>query len=304
MKKHETVLVLGAGASKPYGLPIGAELLTDIIALLHKTHQFHSLLVQGGMASIDIDALREVIQLAQVGTIDEFLGTPGCRDNVVRTNMIKYAIAYGILSKENHEGLYKDWYEKLFRKIFGAGDEFSEDTAIITFNYDRSVEKFLLRTYAARHAVSENDARKDAIWELLPIIHVHGKLASEKDYGDAERFVEASEGIIVNPEGLTSARSGASRPSVTIRRVPGLSDLRRARGYIENAKSIYIFGFGYNERNIEKIGLNNIVTDGDTEIKGTFRGMTPSKQKRIKNTITGIELVDGDINNFLRDEWE
>ena len=125
--------------------------------------------------------------------------------------------------------------------------------------------------------------------------------------GGADNFEivsKASEGIIINSDNLSKIKPKVSGAAATVVNVPGLAELNRAVYYINSAKTIYILGFGYDEKNIEKIGLNNVVADSFTKIKGTIRqDIAKPHQERIIDAITGIELINSDINTFLKDEW-
>jgi len=292
MKKYNTVLILGAGASKPYGFPVADELLSQIKQSLIRNHEFHSSLLKGNYIASDMKKLSESLHKTQVDTIDEFLASPVCRNNNKYADITKYAIAYSLLAKENINLLQNpnDWYKKLYVKIFGSQeDNFTDDTAIITFNYDRSLDEYLCVTHAERHGISIEDARKSTLIKRIRIVHVHGRLAS-RGFGGSDDFnniVKASSGIIIN----------------TNKNTLGLSTkIEEAKALINGAKSIYILGFGYHDENIKKIGLDK-VNPRIQIIKGTSLNKTGIRHSYIKETIPGIQLSNSPINLFLEDEW-
>ena len=121
MKKYSTILILGAGSSKPYGFPVGEELLAQIKSFLRPGNLFHTHLLREKYLATDIEKLLLSLHKTQVDTIDEFFGAPVCRNNAEYTKILKYAIAYALLSKENSDQLENpnDWYKKLYVRIFG-----------------------------------------------------------------------------------------------------------------------------------------------------------------------------------------
>ncbi|MCH7883499.1 SIR2 family protein [Patescibacteria group bacterium] len=292
MKKYNTVLILGAGASKPYGFPTQPELLTQIKSFLTSRHDFHTKLLEEKYLAPDIEELLQSLKSTQRDTIDDFLGAPVCKNNPAYTKIIKYAIAYALLAQETTEqiGNPDDWYKKLYDRIFGSRDDkFTDNIAIITFNYDRSLKEYLCRTHAAMQAMSIDDARESTLIKQIPIIHVHGKLSSS-GYGGPHNFktvVEASDGIIINTDKVTQDLS---------------NEIIMARAIIHEATFIYILGFGYYDENMEKIGLNKR-SPGIKLIKGTALNISRPRRNHITGIIPGIELVQTDSKQFLMDEW-
>ena len=79
MIKKKTVFVLGAGASAPYGFPLGNVLLTKVRDALLQKHlnrrnEFaDSVMEAGGFSQFDVDLFAQHLGAAGRYSIDEFL---------------------------------------------------------------------------------------------------------------------------------------------------------------------------------------------------------------------------------------
>lgn len=73
------------------------------------------------------------------------------------------------------------WYRNLFTALAtpNVGDLAKAPLAVITFNYDRSLEVFLYQSIKYRYNLSDQDACR--AFKSIPIIHPHGILG---DYPD------------------------------------------------------------------------------------------------------------------------
>jgi len=136
-----TVLVLGAGASKPYGYPLGQELVNSIVkGSVNRNSALFQILVLCGIPENSIEALGNELKASARQSIDAFLES---RRDLLSVG--RFAIATLLLSYENPDKIHTkhDWYQHLFNKMcdpnqfesFGASK-----ISIITFNYDRSLE--------------------------------------------------------------------------------------------------------------------------------------------------------------------
>ena len=178
-----TVLVLGAGASKPYGFPTGAELAASVHRKLTEAGAF----VEGlkYVHSIGHDEISSFIdRFPQSGceTLDEFMETEG---NKPYLPLVKTAIVAELVACERDDKLVpqvastsveeenrrrEDWHVELFREMkdgVTAATFGKNKLRIITFNFDRSFERrlfLMLRSAYAlsgcrRRALARNDPR-------------------------------------------------------------------------------------------------------------------------------------------------
>ncbi len=162
MERRKTVLVLGAGASAPFGFPTGAGLGDEIRYTIEGELQS----IRGGLNLRDdsIHAFLRTFKKAGGIPTDEFLGRR--KHDTDQARIGKFAIATSLLAKELGSALFANdwrgrtqqyeahrtagiggnWYEFIWQ-ILTQGLSFHELDlswlSVVTFNYDRSLEHFL-----------------------------------------------------------------------------------------------------------------------------------------------------------------
>src|SRR5437588_6950556 len=142
MITRPTVLVLGAGASQPYGFPLGGELTDRLIAQLGR-HAGPSLLddlaQHCDIARDDVTEFLRTFSRSGLSSIDAFLGR---RDEYSRVG--KLAIAWALCRHEDRDVLYRrgnndHWYSLLWDALAAGAHtpaDFSQNRLrVITFNY-------------------------------------------------------------------------------------------------------------------------------------------------------------------------
>ena len=181
MITKKTVLVLGAGASFPYGLPTGLE-LTNIVCADHqkpipkKHSRVKRDLAEAGFRPYEIEEFINALRESGKLSVDAFLE--------YRTDFLeigKAAIASVLISLEDRNELFSrsnpgSWYLYLYGRLDAPYEDFAgNQLSIMTFNYDRSLTQFLSSALANTYnkALSNAYAR---LCESIPIFHVHGDL--------------------------------------------------------------------------------------------------------------------------------
>src|SRR5689334_844272 len=142
---RKTVLVLGAGASAPYAFPLGRDLVQKAMSIDTPTERE---LAEAGLHPTHQKEFAEVLYRASPPSIDELLEH---RPEYLSTG--KLLIAYFLIPCENPvllaaDGHRRTWYDYLFDTIGWVpllGALASHKLAVITFNYDRSLEAALAR---------------------------------------------------------------------------------------------------------------------------------------------------------------
>src|SRR5689334_1883669 len=124
MIKFPTVLILGAGASRPYGFPLANELRLEVIELIQEPDKpgLAKLLLECGFSAELIRDFREALAGSQAYSIDAFLEyRPGFSD------IGKTAIAARLLPREVPKRLtIKDsWYQYLFHHMKASFEDFN-----------------------------------------------------------------------------------------------------------------------------------------------------------------------------------
>ena len=182
----KTVFVVGAGASLPYGYPLGADLVNKILEK------------KAPQGDKSINQLQNLIKFHDPLSIDSFLAQhcAGEKNKVLR-NIGKQLIAECILECEDRDAILEkskqfiynqetkkydkrcneNWYRYLEHSMFEDKDRLINKPLpfkIITFNYDVSLDYYLIER--VWQATMLNDDQKREILKKLKnaIIHVYG----------------------------------------------------------------------------------------------------------------------------------
>ena len=176
MIKSPTVFILGAGASVPFGFPVGCDLRDDIVKKLSDTTTtLFVVLRAAGFDDSQITRFREALQKSGQPSVDVFL-----EQRSEFTPIGKVAIAASLIPYEDEAKLWggaQNWYEHVWKHL---GPSLMDDVAqsqlsVITFNYDRSLEHFLYSALRNSFNIGTEDAAR-YLREVIRVVHVHGKL--------------------------------------------------------------------------------------------------------------------------------
>lgn len=247
-----TLLILGAGASAPYGFPTGLELTKMIMDDLKKIEDNES----GWTYDLGYDmedivsTFRATLSLSKKYSIDAYLAS---REDDTFTEFGKIAIVNAISKCESSDSLYidgidDDWYPYLVNHIYDCSYENIKDNnlSIITFNYDRSLEMFLMFTLWGTYTLRSWGTMSKHLEKSIPIIHMFGKLNP------------TDEGVIDYDSSISSSQ--LKEMSQNIKIIPEIKDskvINDANNLIENAEKIYFLGLNLNnEQNLRLFDLN------------------------------------------------
>ena len=161
MINDHTVLILGAGASHAFGLPLGPGLGKYIIegltpkdqgkpgdlAKILQTLEFDDTLIKG---------FRKDFNGCNLDSIDDFV-----RKNRDYADVARTSIAWCISKHENVQRLDTDhsgtWYHFLWQRLAQANQLVDNQLCILTYNYDRAFEEFLFRSYQNSSPSTDTD---------------------------------------------------------------------------------------------------------------------------------------------------
>jgi hypothetical protein len=288
-----TVLVLGAGASVPFGFPTGAGLSRLVSSGLRPGNHPYNVLVQdGGFSKIEVLQFREEFTFSGKNSVDSFLEH--------RTDLMhigKAATAAVLIGYENREKLFSyepdNWLRYLYNNLNASFDEVWFKSP---FNhhvyYDRSVETFLFE--ALKNTYKQTDAACKAALDQIPIIHLHGRLGflpwqdvkgrPYTSHLDQQSLSASIEEIKIIHEDISDGRD---------------KDFERAKQLMHETNRIVLMGFGYNRININRLGLTDL--KGNVAI-GTMVGFGSQERASINEACGGkISLHDGDCIHFVRE---
>ncbi len=166
----KTVFVVGAGASIPYGYPLGYELVDKIVAVAGKSNNEQA------------EKFIKLIKLHDPFSIDSFLAQH-CSHDPDLTNFGKQLIAEVILSCEDRDKIAgksnnENWYRYLTHAMFADKERLINDEPlpfkIITFNYDVSLDYYLLERVWKATMLSDDEKKKVLKKLDTAITHVYG----------------------------------------------------------------------------------------------------------------------------------
>ncbi len=291
MIETNTVFILGAGANIPYGYPSGAALRNAIIVnnidhyrtiVKDLPHAFTTLFQ-------NFEDFRRTFKNSSTPSIDLFLA----RNHHYR-DIGKFVILANLLTSEGISKFREeshipeqDWYSFLFNqmtKTLTDPEDFrnfgNNKVTFITFNYDRSLEFFLLQSLANSFQAAHED---EIIAEVnkIDIHHVYGRLPDlthESDNGLPYALARTAEHKL----SYSSFIENAERIKVIYDRQNG--EYEDVLSKISEAKRVFFLGFGFAEENIERLKLDEIISYKQ-QIYGTAYGLFDSEISGIRRTL-------------------
>lgn len=304
MIKEKTVFIIGAGASRPYGYPVGKELREEICSsFVGNSKDFFEaqgcrpseVRIQLGRAETFVEKFHN----SSIKSIDLFLAR-----NPEFMLMGKWAIIFRIFAAEKHSTFREqmpnrnqDWYSYLFARLT---DElirkedyvhFGENNvSFITFNYDRSLEYFLHESlFNSFNGIGGGKIQEQI--NKLRVIHVFGQIAG-LDWQELESRIEYRRDI---------NRIDIQRLADKLRIIyeeEENPDLEEPRKLISEAKRVFFLGFGYAKENCEVLKIPEVL-NAEPRIYGTALGFTTKETQSIRAIFHQHSIVHVDNRDSL-----
>jgi hypothetical protein len=186
MITKKTVFVLGAGASAPYKFPVGDQLFKEVVEKFCMPGHFMNYVTNTtNYTENDIIFFVERLRRSGMRSVDAFLER---RPEFIDVG--KALMATILILREDFDELWKpDWMQYLYARMSADTLEAfgDNDVSFVTFNYDRSLETFLVTSLSNTY---DKDPRECAglIRTNIPIIHLHGHLGPLPWEGGATRM--------------------------------------------------------------------------------------------------------------------
>ncbi len=337
MFKRNTVIVLGAAASKDFGFPLGSEFKSEIAKFLKI--QKNSL----GALTFTTDTNRFFCEfgsekdaaLLAAGKITEGIGFSSSIDNFLEMrktdddiiNVGKAAIAHLIYKYEKRAAVLHGplptrptplstrfdgkWVQRFAEICFERCEEKDLPEALsrvtfISFNYDRCIEQFVRLAISALYSVEFVEAGK-LVDEHLTVLHpygVLGKLTSKDFQNDA--YVLPARPMATNIKTFTEQHDDQST-------------LNAIGDELKSAENVVFLGYGFHKQNIDILCLKTNNTP--KRIIGTAKGLSNTARdvtkmnlerafKRdhddeiysVNKAIVTVDLFDLDCTQLLDEE--
>ncbi len=276
MIRKPTVLILGAGASKPYGYPLGEKLVAEILTRTDPSKRFDLWPILTG--GFPVELLREFrgrLHASKPASIDDFLATNKEFRELGRVCITAALTVFGPRNDELKEDGKFDWLKHVWWHLHSDAEtsvEFAQNKLkIITYNYDTSFERYLVGVLSAYYPELSDRSVAEAFRQtLLPTVHIHGSLGpaidelrSLNDPMERNRitwYKQAAGGIRILNEGEHAVEYSI------------------AHEWIREADVIYFLGFGYHQTNTRRLDLRGQITQTvpshpDRIVKGTALGL-------------------------------
>jgi len=269
MIEQQTLLILGAGASHPYGYPTGAGLRTYICKEFPRVFSRLTGETVPPSAKKKAENFADGFQKSSTASIDLFLAR-----NPSLSEFGKKAIVVNIMESETRTAFredvpkdYHDWYSYLFKRmtdeliIPDSYSHFSDNKiAFLTFNYDRSLEWFLEESLLYAFQFADPQKIKDQLSKIT-IHHIHG-------------CVDRPQWLGGRPYGHKYALLDVNALCQNIKIVHEIAGMKKeVQTIIEKAYRIFFLGFGYAKENLQALGIGT-VNYGYKQIFGTALGLS------------------------------
>ncbi len=291
MIRLPTVFVIGAGASKPYGFPLGPELRNRVIdatrGMPARDKFYRSGDVGKVLATLDIRENYHEFQRALVTSgymsVDQFL-----EKNTGYTAIGTLAIALALVPCEQPAKLFPPgappndhWYEVLVEMLEVGDPKYLRNrVTFVTYNYDRSLEAYLWNVIRNRL----RGARRDMLARHLkhtPILHLHGQLGTLESmpYGWGQKMLAGD--IQAAAKGIKVIHQVSPRTAAFV----------AARKALLAAQRIYFLGFGYNQTNLTRLQVFSrewsAIRRKECIVRGTSINMSDRQWRRACTALNG-----------------
>lgn len=257
-----TCIILGAGASKPYGFPTGVELLERISA----SYKFRSyqhvegqlpekeffLKIASRFGESELKKFVTALEQTQYYSIDKFISKRAdCAE------IAKYSVGLAIRFYETKGTVFghaNNWYRILLNSLNEDHSINKQNISIITFNYDRSLEHYL---FTAVHQRTQSLEVTKRFMEGLNIIHVHGAIAP-LEWQDTEKSKSIAYSKIPQRIGLDDDLIFEHSKNLSVIYDNSSNVNTEISSALSRAQKVLFLGLGFHKENMEKIGYDTI----------------------------------------------
>jgi hypothetical protein len=252
--------------------------------------------LDAGFKPEEIETFRSALERSGKRSVDAFLEH---RPEFLRVG--KIATACALIPCEDEERLFANgsdsWYEYFFNKLDAKFEDFDKNrVSVLSFNYDRSLEQYLLTALQNAHGKGLEECAEKL--QSVPIIHLYGQLGELPAL--AERGIAF--GAPISPAILNAASDGIQ---IIHENFPRKGRFERAHDLMQKSERVCFIGFGYDRTN-----LFRLLGDGRTRTQrviGSALGLTDRECELIREDFVKygfrsatLDSIWGQAYAFLR----
>lgn len=278
MIRIPTCLILGAGASMPFGYPLGRKLVEQIVAGCEGGGALFQELRSEGFQLGEIEGFRHFLLNSHHDSIDAFLEHNPDFSDIGKCSIV--AEIQRATPGPQHRNW--DWYSDLWRALSSnaSPQNFTENKlSVVTFNYDCSFEHFLGNAITA--TFRRNTEAQYKLLQTVPIEHVYGRIPFCSNRNGATLRELSKEIKIIHDEAEAEDQG-----------------LVRARNLISEAQRVCILGFGFHEMNLRRLSIHKGCVEqnllSNRVVYATCMGFTDAELWDLRNRcLLGSQLFMG-----------
>lgn len=293
-----TTLVVGAGASKPYGLPVGTELF-DRAKSLKPASDLYQLLRELHPEPERLDRFLADLRAHPAHSIDAFLETRQTEADVMSVGRSVLAGLMGVaLQKKPTQPANADWMGYLIGRMaegaptwksFMAGNA---SVRFVTFNFDTLVEQKILDDLGRRYRHQFGAVEAKETLEKIRVVHVHGRLPEWFPSGP----IVSGPFNYLGSQWLSWMKEATQVINVTLDSIDETT-LAVCRESVRNAAVLCFLGFSYHPDNLSKLGVPSALKkDTYQTVFGSAFGLSEGERARVRARLE-VDAQLGDHND-------
>lgn len=280
-----TTFIIGAGGSKPYGLPLAAEIRSSALELRPQSELYQLILRTFDVNSEQLDQWVVDLNRHPGTSIDEFMwNRPGDHtSNLIGKSVIAGLMAAALRAIQPNTG-GDDWIERVANEM-AAGAESIEQFAngntglrFVTFNFDSIIEDHIKISLQRRYLNPRHLDLAEVVGRVAPVFHVHGRLP------------KAPPGPMITDEGAAKPE-WAEWIRRAVNEVNVIHDpiddakLADARAAVADASVLVCLGMAYHPENLNRLHIGVAMTRpprpaGYARVFGSAKGLDESTKAR------------------------
>lgn len=280
MIRSPLTIVVGAGASAEFNIPVSAGLkkeIADSLNLINKSNirEKNLLVLRNAIQKISNDENSYHNLNSEISTIVDALPLAISIDNLIdahNSNELlkkigKLSIVNSIIKLEGQSIIYKaldrekrnlnfdkfseTWINFMFQILTERVnlhniEHIFDNICFVVFNYDRCIEYFFF--HAIKSYYKLNDSQCIRILNKMKIVHVYGKTGPllQENHEDGIGFGEINQ---LDEEKLINISNNISTFTESV----SIENSKTAKNFVESAETIIFLGISYNDQNMEII---------------------------------------------------